>query len=112
MSKEDKMVDAVVEKKKTGAEDVLWDLSIFYSGVDDPAIQRDVEKLMGMADAFAGRYRGQVASLDAEEMVDALMEQEAIADASGRVSSYIFLNYSTDTADPRRGALVQMITEA
>jgi len=45
-------------------------------------------------------------------MIDALMEQEAIADLSGRVGSYIFLNYSTDTADPKRGALVQMITEA
>ncbi len=31
------MVDAAVEKK-TGAEEVLWDLSIFYTGVDDPAI--------------------------------------------------------------------------
>ena len=48
------MVDAAIEKKKTGAEDVLWDLSIFYSGVDDPAIQRDLDKVQGMADAFAG----------------------------------------------------------
>jgi len=49
MLKEAKMVDAVMEKKKTGAEDVLWDLSIFYTGVDDTAIQRDVEKSLEMA---------------------------------------------------------------
>ena len=52
------MVDAAAEKK-TGAEDVLWDLSIFYSGTDDPAIQRDLDKVHSMADAFASKYRGQ-----------------------------------------------------
>ena len=105
------MVDAAVEKK-TGAEDVLWDLSIFYSGVDDPAIQTDLDKVGVMADEFAAKYRGRVASLDAEEMVDAMLAQEAIQDAAGRIGSFAFLNYATDTTDQRRGALVQKITEA
>ena len=39
MLKEAKMVDAAIEKK-TGAEDVLWDLSVFYPGTDAPAIRR------------------------------------------------------------------------
>ncbi len=111
MLKEAKMVDAALEKK-TGAEDVLWDLSIFYPGTDAPAIQGDIDKVQAMADEFAAKYRGRVASLDSEEMVDALIEQEAIADASGRIGSFAFLNYSTDTADPKLGALVQKITEA
>ncbi len=105
------MVDAAVEKK-TGAEDVLWDLSIFYSGADDPAIQRDLDKVQGMADAFAGKYRGKVASLDAEEMVDAMIEQEAISDAAGRIASFAYLNFATDTTNPKLGALVQKITES
>ncbi len=66
---------------------------------------------MTLADEFAATYRGKVASLDAEEMVDALQEQEAISDASGRIGSFAFLNYATDTTDPKRGALVQKITE-
>ena len=49
------MVDAAIEKK-TGAEDVLWDLSIFYSGVDDPAIQRDLDKVQ----ADGGRVRREI----------------------------------------------------
>ena len=111
MLKEAKMVDAALEKK-TGAEDVLWDLSIFYPSTDAPAIQADLDKVQAMADEFAAKYRGKVATLDAEEMVDALIEQEAIADASGRIGSFAFLNYATDTADPKLGALVQKITEA
>ena len=110
MLKEAKMTDAAVEKK-TGAEDVLWDLSIFYSSADDPAIQRDLDHAMQMADDYAAKYRGRVAQLDAEEMVDALIEQEEIQDFAGRISSYAFLNYATDTRDPKLGALVQKITE-
>lgn len=105
------MVDAAVEKK-TGAEDVLWDLSIFYSGSDDPQIQADLDKVQAMADEFAAKYRGKVASLDAEEMVDAMIEQEAISDAFGRIGSFASLNFTTDTADAKRGALVQKITES
>lgn len=105
------MVDTALEKK-TGAEDVLWDLSIFYAGTDDPAIQADLDNVQTQADAFAAKYRGQVAALDAEAMVDAQVESEAISDAFGRISAFAFLNYATDTADPKRGALVQKLTEA
>lgn len=102
----------VVTEKQTGAENVLWDLSIFYDSPDDPAIQQDLEKVQKMADEFAAKYRGRVAQLDAEEMIDAMIEQEAISDASGRIGSYAFLNFSTDTTDPKRGALVQKVTES
>ncbi len=104
------MTDAAVEKQ-TGAEDVLWDLSIFYDSASDPAIQQDLDRLVQMADEYAATYRGRVAQLDAEEMVDALVEQEEIQDFAGRISSFAFLNYATDTNDPKLGALVQKITE-
>jgi oligoendopeptidase F len=95
----------------TGAENVTWDLSIFYAGVDDPAISADMERVSAMADDFAARWRGKVASMTAEEMVAAMQELEAIYDLSGRVSSFAFLNFSTDTADPAWSALVQRVTE-
>ena len=104
------MTDAVIEKK-TGAEDVLWDLSIFYASPDDPAIQRDLDAVNKKADEFAATYRGRVARLDSEEMVDAMIEQEAIQDAFGRIASYASLNFATDTVDQQRGALIQKITE-
>lgn len=95
----------------TGAENVIWDLSVFYIGVDDPAIERDLIATLEMADAFAATYRGRVASLTPSEMVEAMQAREAIFDAGGRVSSYAHLQFSTDTADPRFGALVQRISE-
>jgi oligoendopeptidase F len=96
---------------KTGAESVIWDLSIFYSSADDPAIAADMARVQTMADEFAAAYRGRVKDLDAEELIDALQAMEAIYDLSGRFGSFAGLNFSTDTADPRFSALMQRVTE-
>jgi oligoendopeptidase F len=104
------MADATAQKV-TGAEQVLWDLSVFYAGVDDPAIAADMEKSTAMADEFAKLYRGRVKDLSAAEMADAIRDMEAIYDFSGRIGSYAHLLYSTDTNDPRYGALVQKYEE-
>ncbi len=104
------MVAAAVPKT-TGAEAIIWDLSVFYAGVDDPALQRDMEALNQQVDDFAARYRGRVAQLDAEDMVDALKTMEVIYDRSGRIGSFASLLYSTDTANPQYGALIQKVTE-
>lgn len=95
----------------TGAENVIWDLSIFYQGPDDPAIAADMERVSQMAAAFAERYRGRVAQLTAAEMVEAMQAMEAIQDLSGRISSYAGLEFSTDTVNPQFGALMQRVQE-
>ncbi len=110
MVKEAKMGDVVLEQK-TGAEDVIWDLSVFYKDMDDPTIQSDIDRVQGLADEFAAKYRGRVGQLDAEEMVDAMIEQEAIYDITGRVGSFVSLNFSTDTSNPTFGKMLQHVRE-
>ncbi len=110
MMEEGRMADVVVEQK-TGAEDVIWDLSVFYKTLDDPAIDQDMERVVGMANEFAAKYRGRVAQLDAEEMVDAMVEMEAISDLGGRIASFASLNFSTDTTNPQVGRLLQRVRE-
>ncbi len=104
------MVEQVLETS-TGAENVLWDLSIFYSGADDPAIQRDMDEVRAQVEAYAGRYRGRVAQLSASEIADAIREAEAIQDRVGRIASFASLAFSVDTTDPALGALLQHVTE-
>jgi oligoendopeptidase F len=98
-------------ERTTGAEQVLWDLSVFYTAGDDSALQRDIDHVNAQADAFAQQFRGRVASLDAEDMMDAIKALESIYDLSGRIGSYASLLYSTDTNNPQYGALMQKITE-
>ncbi len=106
------MTDATaVEAQATGAENVFWDLSIFYELPADPAIERDMHVASDRADAFAERYRGTIASRSAAEMVEAIEELEALHDQVGRIGSYASLLYATDTINAQYGALVQKVTE-
>ncbi|MFQ3536825.1 MAG: M3 family oligoendopeptidase [Aggregatilineales bacterium] len=94
------------------AENVIWDLSVFYASPEDPAIPRDLAEAQAQAERFAERYRGRVASLSAHELAEALRELEAIYEKMGRLSAYATLHWTTDTADPLRGALLQRVNEA
>ena len=49
----------------TGAEEVAWDLSDLFEGIDDPRIDDDIAKAEADAAAFRERYHGKVAELDA-----------------------------------------------
>ena len=60
------MVEAV--QKQTGAENIAWDLSVYYQGADDPQIEKDMAEVDTMVKSFVADYRGKVASLQAEEI--------------------------------------------
>lgn len=104
------MVDTAPETT-FGAEDVLWDLSCYYQGIDDPAIDSDMTALRERAGAWEARYRGRVAQLSAAEISEALAEYEALFDGLGRLESFASLTYTTDTLNPAHGALMQKVQE-
>ncbi|MAS37187.1 MAG: oligoendopeptidase F [Anaerolineaceae bacterium] len=104
------MVDATAEQK-TGAENIVWDLSILYSGPDDPAIGQDITAVSDLVDTFVNTYRGRVADLSASELLTAMNEMEALSDKAYRLGLFANLLYATDTNNPQYGALVQKLTE-
>ena len=98
-------------QERTGAEEVRWDLSDLYNGIDDPQIERDMAQTDARADSFAATYRGRVLSLDAEALYQAITEYEAIVEAANRLGVFAHLIWTTDAANPRYGALLQRLTE-
>jgi len=100
-----------VQNRPTGAENVIWDLSVFYDSPNDPAIEADIEKLTQQVDDFQRSYRGAVAKMSAAEFAAAYQAMEAIYDRRGRLQSYAFLNFSTDTANTAYQALVAKMQE-
>jgi oligoendopeptidase F len=95
----------------TGAEDVAWDLSDLYESGDDPRIEQDVQETNAAAAVFRERYYGKVAELSAAELVEAIDERERIESIFTRAIYYAHLLFSTDMADPARGALLARLTE-
>ena len=100
-----------LQERRTGAEAVLWDLSVFYSGLDDPQMDADIEKLRTLVDDFQGRWRGKVAEMSAADFRDAYHALETIYDMRGRLGSFAFLNFSTDTGNAAYQAAVARIEE-
>ncbi len=100
-----------LQERLTGAEDVIWDLSVFYQSLDDPQIETDIHKLKDLMDAFQERWRGRLAQMSAADFVSAYADLEAIYDLSGRLGSYAMLNFSTDTGNPDYMAHVARIQD-
>jgi oligoendopeptidase F len=95
----------------TGAEGVAWDLSDLYDSPDDEKLQGELDDAKRATTAFRERYRGKVAELDAAGLADAVAERERIESLLDRPMTYAQLRFSTNMADPPRGALVQRIQE-
>ena len=96
---------------RTGAEDVAWDLSDLYSGIDDPRIDEDAVSADADAEAFHSRYHGRVAALSAAELAEAMDERERIESVFTRAIYYAHLVFSTDMAAPAHGALLARLQE-
>jgi len=95
----------------TGAEDVAWDLSDLYESGDDARLEQDVQEAEEASETFRETYYGKVADLDAAGLAAAIAERERIESIFTRAIYYAHLWFSTDTADPVRGALVARLTE-
>ncbi len=95
-------------------EEVAWDLSDLLDGnADDPvaAVDAMLAEAQRRADAFSERYAGKVAELDGPGLVVAMKELGDLQEIVGKAGSFSGLHFSTDTADPERGALFQRVQE-
>jgi oligoendopeptidase F len=92
---------------------VAWDLSPLLDGAEEPdaAVTQMLAEAQQRADAFAEAHAGKVAELDGPGLVAAVHELEELQEQLGRAGSYAMLNFSVNTADPARGALLQKVQE-
>ncbi|MDQ6835291.1 MAG: M3 family oligoendopeptidase [Actinomycetota bacterium] len=88
-----------------------WDLEPLVDGRSAPGAEQLLEQALARAQSFAGTYTGRLSELDSPGLAEAMHELAAINELVGRAGSYASLRFSTDTADPPRGALLQHVQE-
>jgi len=103
---------AVTTERKTGAEEIHWDLTDLYGGDAKQGVESDLDRADTLAKAFAENYHKSVGGLSPTAMVEALGRIEEIHEILGRAASYALLNFTTDVSDSARGALWQKVQEA
>ena len=105
------MTEATAEPRDEALEAARWDLQPLVDGRGADGVLALMAEAQEAADAFAERYRGKVAELDAAGLAEALRTLEELSDKVGRAGSYAGLDFATDTQDPARGALMQEAQE-
>ncbi len=89
------------------AQNVVWRLEDLYSGPDDPAIEADRHWCGEEADRIAATYKGRVASLEAEALLEGIRRMEDLQERVQRLSAYAYLFFSTQTRNAGASALLQ-----
>jgi oligoendopeptidase F len=93
-----------------------WNLDDLYSGLDDPAIDRDLDHVDTECAAFEETYKGKLAALAAgndggASLAAAVRRYEAIDDSMGRLSSFAGLIHAGNTVDPARSKFYGDVSE-
>jgi oligoendopeptidase F len=84
-----------------------WNLADLYSGLDDPAIKRDLDRADAECIAFEEAFKGKLVDMArgpaaGAALAEAVRRCEAIDDLIGRLMSYAGLIHAADTVDPVR----------
>jgi oligoendopeptidase F len=88
---------------------IAWDLEPLLDGA--AGVEPLLDEAQRRADAFAAAYAGKVAEFDGATLAAAMTELAALQELVGRAGSYAMLRFTTATADPERGALLQKVQE-
>jgi oligoendopeptidase F len=91
--------------------ETTWDLSPLVDGDEENGVQHQLDEAAQRSVAFAQATAGHVAELDSAGLAAAMRELAAINELIGKAGSFASLRFSTDTADPTRGALLQLVQE-
>ncbi|NOZ42906.1 MAG: M3 family oligoendopeptidase [Alphaproteobacteria bacterium] len=74
----------------------LWDLSDLYPAMDSAELARDFARLETLANSFNQDYKGKLAALDADGMLESITRYEGITEIQGRIISYADLLHAGD----------------
>jgi len=99
---------------RSSADRVAWDLADLYAGVDDPALNQDLETALKRAQAFESTYRGKIdvpGGPVADALLAAVRELEGLSEQMDKPIIYASLVHAAKTDDPKHGALLARTRE-
>ncbi|MGD0027440.1 MAG: M3 family oligoendopeptidase [Candidatus Bathyarchaeia archaeon] len=85
--------------------DIAWDLSEIFPSAKDPSVQKAIDNLGRMAEHFAKKYRGKIASLSAEQLAECTREFEAFQAKLADVITFSDLSFAANMTLPETQSL-------
>jgi len=91
----------------------VWDLSDLYPGKDSAEFRAGLEEAKSLATKFEADYKGRLVELTKDgQLIKAIKDSEALADLTGRIGSFAFLQYAQKSTDPDRAKFMGDTNEA
>jgi oligoendopeptidase F len=97
--------------EELGTTGVLWNLADLYGGYDDPHIEEDISYCQKEAAAINTEYAGKVEALTAETLQALVVRLENLETRLGKLFTFAFLNFATNSADQLVSAFLQRMRE-
>ncbi len=94
-----------------GTSTILWELGSLYSSAGAPEVQQDMFRCRELAEALSAEVAGKVANLDAVAINEVVKRLETIDVLLGRLGTFAFLHFITQTGDAAASALLQQVEE-
>ena len=89
-----------------------WDLEPLADGAGPDGVHSQLQEALALAKALAASHAGKLSELDGAGLAQAMGQIAKVGELLGKAGHYAMLSFSTDTADPKRGALLQKVQEA
>jgi oligoendopeptidase F len=104
-------MSTVANAADSDLRDAAWDLEPLVNGEGQAGVEPRLSEALERSQTFATRYAGKLAELDSAGLREAMSELAAIYELISRAGHYAALRFSTDTAEPANGALLQLVQE-
>ncbi len=95
-----------------GTKDIIWNLADLYAGADDPRLTSDLQGWEEEAGKIRAEFAGRLAELDAAALLGLVSRLEQLEAGMGRISTFAFLRFATNTKDATASAFMQRVREA
>jgi len=74
-----------------------WDLEALYKDEND--LDKDLIRAKQKAETFEKMYKNRLKSLNSSEFIEAIREYECISEILGKIMTYAFLKFATDSSN-------------
>ena len=88
-----------------------WDLTDLYQGIDDKQIDKDLAAYRKAAESFAKKYKGKLASLDADQFLKMAQEAEKRSVLGSKLGIFAYLSMVTQMKNAEVMTFYQNISE-
>ncbi len=94
-----------------GTQNIIWNLSDIYTGIDDPKLFADMAWCTDEAKSVHTEYYGRVADLNSESLLNLIFRLEKIDCTITKLATFSFLSFTTQINNAEAGSLDQKIHE-